>query len=103
THPRTPLTYPLSLHDALPILNLGVTGVYDRTEGTEGKSDVISLGLQSSPIFPVYNENGNLGFKDPNSSWYRFAQYTDLQLWHPRSEEHTSELQSRENLVCRLL
>src|SRR5690606_23401631 len=31
-------------------LNLGVTGVYDRTEGTEGKSDVISLGLQSSPI-----------------------------------------------------
>src|SRR5690606_42025046 len=24
-------------------------------------------------------------------------------LWQPRSEEHTSELQSRENLVCRLL
>src|SRR5690606_42084598 len=24
-------------------------------------------------------------------------------LRHPRSEEHTSELQSRENLVCRLL
>src|SRR5690606_41796013 len=24
-------------------------------------------------------------------------------LLHPRSEEHTSELQSRENLVCRLL
>src|SRR5690606_40159919 len=23
--------------------------------------------------------------------------------WEPRSEEHTSELQSRENLVCRLL
>src|SRR5690606_39670106 len=23
--------------------------------------------------------------------------------WRPRSEEHTSELQSRENLVCRLL
>src|SRR5690606_40362036 len=23
--------------------------------------------------------------------------------WHERSEEHTSELQSRENLVCRLL
>src|SRR5690606_40850598 len=26
-----------------------------------------------------------------------------LQLIEPRSEEHTSELQSRENLVCRLL
>src|SRR5690606_41120610 len=24
-------------------------------------------------------------------------------MWGPRSEEHTSELQSRENLVCRLL
>src|SRR3712207_7638997 len=23
--------------------------------------------------------------------------------WHPRSEEHTSELQSRQYLVCRLL
>lgn len=66
-------------------LNLGITGVYDRTEGTEGKSDVISLGLQSAPIFPIYNENGNLGFKDPNSEWYRFAQYSDLQLWHPYS------------------
>src|SRR6202044_4228674 len=31
---------------------------------------------------------------------------TSYQLWvgsTPRSEEHTSELQSRENLVCRLL
>src|SRR5690606_39817040 len=26
-----------------------------------------------------------------------------LPKWKPRSEEHTSELQSRENLVCRLL
>src|SRR5438874_2982746 len=24
-------------------------------------------------------------------------------LWHPRSEDHTSELQSRRDLVCRLL
>src|SRR5690606_40408304 len=34
------------------------------------------------------------------------APYTDLLLSHireNRSEEHTSELQSRENLVCRLL
>ncbi len=66
-------------------LNLGLTGLYDRTDGTEGKSDVVSLGLQSDPIFPVYNENGNLGFKDPNSAWYRFAAYNDLQLWHPYS------------------
>src|SRR5690606_41994819 len=27
----------------------------------------------------------------------------DAEVWFVRSEEHTSELQSRENLVCRLL
>src|SRR5690349_23657760 len=26
-----------------------------------------------------------------------------LEIWHRRSEEHTSELQSRRDLVCRLL
>ncbi|MBD4055893.1 hypothetical protein GUI03_26935, partial [Xanthomonas citri pv. citri] len=31
-------------------LNLGLTGLYDRTDGTEGKSDVVSLALQSDPI-----------------------------------------------------
>src|SRR6266700_4818084 len=31
------------------------------------------------------------------------AQFAAHQLALPRSEEHTSELQSRENLVCRLL
>src|SRR5690606_41901215 len=29
--------------------------------------------------------------------------YTDLRVTLARSEEHTSELQSRENIVCRLL
>src|SRR5579883_3596116 len=33
--------------------------------------------------------------------WRRF--YVASGLIHHRSEEHTSELQSRENLVCRLL
>ncbi|MCF0040531.1 SusC/RagA family TonB-linked outer membrane protein [Dyadobacter fanqingshengii] len=66
-------------------LNLGITSIFDRTEGTQGKSDVISLGLQSNPHFPVYNENGNLGFRDPNSTWFRFTSYADMNLWHPYS------------------
>lgn len=66
-------------------LNIGITSIFDRTEGTQGKSDVISLGLQSDPIFPVYNENGNLGFRDPNSAWFRFTSYADMNLWHPYS------------------
>jgi TonB-linked SusC/RagA family outer membrane protein len=63
--------------------NISLTSIYDRTDGTLGKADVVSLGVTSDPIFPVYNENGNLGFRDPNSSWYRFTQYSDLQLWNP--------------------
>jgi TonB-linked SusC/RagA family outer membrane protein len=65
-------------------LNLGFSGIYDRTDGTTGKSDVVSLGLQSDPIFPEYNENGNLGFLDPKSEWNRFATY-GVQLWSPHS------------------
>ncbi|MGI4021138.1 MAG: TonB-dependent receptor [Janthinobacterium lividum] len=65
--------------------NLALTSIYDRTDGTLGKADVVSLGLTSDPIFPVYNENGNLGFRDPNSALYRFTQYSDLQLWNPYS------------------
>lgn len=63
--------------------NLSLSSIYDRTDGTQGKADVVSLGLTNDPIFPIYNENGNLGFRDPNSEWYRFTQYSDLQLWHP--------------------
>jgi len=48
-------------------LNLAFTGSNDRTDGTQGKSDAVSLAIQSDPIFPEYNENGNLGFLDPNS------------------------------------
>ncbi len=76
-------------------LNLAFTSIYDRTDGTQGKSDVVSLAVQSDPIFPVYNENGNLGFKDPNSEWYRFAQFTDLQLWHVYSLTREIEKQNK--------
>src|SRR5690606_40426689 len=38
----------------------------------------------------------------PMSIWQRYSGYL-LVLTLLRSEEHTSELQSRENLVCRLL
>lgn len=66
-------------------LNLGATTIFDRTDGTQGKSDVVSLALQSDPIFPVFNENGNLGYRDPNSVWNKYLPYNDLNLWHPYS------------------
>ncbi|HEY6900127.1 MAG TPA: TonB-dependent receptor plug domain-containing protein, partial [Puia sp.] len=65
-------------------LNLAITGAWDRTDGVEGKTDVVSLAIQNDPIFPLYNENGNLGFLDPRSTWNRFTNY-EVQLWHPYS------------------
>src|SRR5690606_39403664 len=39
----------------------------------------------------------------PHFKDYRSKMVTSDEAVHVRSEEHTSELQSRENLVCRLL
>lgn len=76
-------------------LNLSATGIFDRTDGTNGKSDVISLALQSDPIFPLYNENGNLGMADPNSVWNTFLQYNPVNLWHPYATTRYTDKQNK--------
>ena len=76
-------------------LNLSFTGIFDRTDGTQGKSDVISLALQSDPVFPVYNENGNLGIVDPNSVWNRYLQFNPVNLWHPYATTRFTEKQNK--------
>src|SRR5690606_41694520 len=70
--------YTLSLHDALPICDLAVDTGPLRLELGEGHAVV---------RFTALLRGGSGG----------------LQCGEARSEEHTSELQSRENLVCRLL
>src|SRR5439155_20282812 len=81
-HPPTTDLYPLSLHDALPISphdlgpDAGSPGRRDRLVEAE-----LAVGLQAPP--------------DPD-----LAEPVQELL---RSEEHTSELQSRGHLVCRLL
>src|SRR5690606_39393912 len=74
--------YTLSLHDALPISG-GAPGSNARAEGiaTAAKSNTIRLRTRR-PVRTPSIRSGRLII---------------------RSEEHTSELQSRENLVCRLL
>ncbi|WP_206106593.1 SusC/RagA family TonB-linked outer membrane protein [Ilyomonas limi] len=81
---RTNLRHKISDHFTAGT-NLSLSGIFDRTNGTAGKSDVVSLGLQSDPVFPVYTETGSLGFRDPTSTWYRFIPYSDLIEWHPYS------------------
>jgi len=65
-------------------LNIGLSRAKEAPYGTGGKSDVVSLALQSDPFFPLYVETGSLGFKDPASIWNTFSKY-GFQLWHPYS------------------
>src|SRR5690606_40005640 len=81
--------YTLSLHDALPICWLDEAAYADLVAlcqflpGPASSQVGFALGLSRGGLL------GGL------LAWAAFTL--------PRSEEHTSELQSRENLVCRLL
>ena len=65
-------------------VKIALTRSNDSSYGTAGKSDAVSLALQSDPIFPLRVEMGSLGFKDPQSMWNTFDKY-GFQLWHPYS------------------
>src|SRR5690554_7178170 len=82
--------YTLSLHDALPIL-VSTPGVPGR--GTTRKS-ACSDGDECRYGWPDDRRCG----RGLNGDSYAAFPYH-----HGRSEEHTSELQSRPHLVCRLL
>src|SRR5205814_10221079 len=87
TTPPTPLS-PLSLHDALPILSPPASGVTVRMY-RQGLGDCFLLAFptgQAGQAFYTLIDCGVI-FGTQN----------------PRSEEHTSELQSLRHLVCRLL
>src|SRR5207249_12146054 len=98
--PPTPVSYTLSLHDALPILKLTAKGTDEgagsttplptssksstSTKSTVSSSDSTARGLGVAGLVV-----GVLGLA--------------AAAFAVRSEEHTSELQSRFDLVCRLL
>src|SRR5690606_30782809 len=60
-----------------------------------GRDDVLISTFDLSAGFLQYVAGGKAAFSIDQQQY--------LQGYLPRSEEHTSELQSRENLVCRLL
>src|SRR5436309_16066887 len=80
-HPSTPEIYTLSLHDALPIWSATRTWTSTthrwRSPSTAGR------------CVPCCASSDSTDSRGGSTT--------------SRSEEHTSELQSRENLVCRLL
>src|SRR5207302_9088221 len=75
TPPPTTEIYTLSLHDALPI---------SPTPWLNGKHTIFGIVTEGQDVADAISRAPAIGDR-------------------PRSEEHTSELQSRENLVCRLL
>src|SRR5690606_41922803 len=83
--------YTLSLHDALPIFQ-GARGSLALLGGRHILNNLIELVFRN--LFHSFFFIGHLvPHSLPFLSTFRAK----------RSEEHTSELQSRENLVCRLL
>src|SRR5207253_10095427 len=94
--------YTLSLHDALPILNEPLTSFEDITNYNNFyEFDTEKRGVASAArgfvTQPWKVEVGGL-VNQP-----KIFDLDDLLKIAPRSEEHTSELQSRGHLVCRLL
>src|SRR5690606_39416846 len=87
----TPTTeiYTLSLHDALPIFDQEI-----RITLSAPDQELISRHFLTNPDEPLA-----LLLKQRIINIVRDT----ANLQNNRSEEHTSELQSRENLVCRLL
>src|SRR5690606_40704944 len=93
----------LSLHDALPISVKVGEPFHQRVDSAAGLDGAVGVAVEfvlccraadrSPPALRVADEVGlGHGFEHARQSRQT-----------GRSEEHTSELQSRENLVCRLL
>src|SRR5690606_40713788 len=90
--PAPPASHTLSLHDALPIF-----APEEREAVTRVTSTPYRLGLMAVTLIPI-------PFAFTGRPIGIVIIYTVVgSFFIPRSEEHTSELQSRENLVCRLL
>src|SRR5690349_23371924 len=53
--------------------------------------------------FALDGDADRIGAIDRDGAFVTPHQIFSILLWHLRSEEHTSELQSRRDLVCRLL
>src|SRR5690242_21547413 len=84
--PAPPEIYTLSLHDALPILGRVAHGG-------------VSMEARASAARAIGILRGRGAVPDLVAA----LRSKDSQVIYERSEEHTSELQSHVNLVCRLL
>src|SRR5205807_7076781 len=94
----TPSTYALSLHDALPIYRRGSNRRWNTADEDRVKGRVVYEKEENSQENRWDEEHSAVGNEGENAR--NDSQDTSGSA---RSEEHTSELQSPCNLVCRLL
>src|SRR5256886_11714680 len=96
--PPTTEIYPLPLHDALPIWPSSCSTPHPAESAPRRRSPPPTVGPQWTPM-PPPAASGTPRTPTPwRADWPCCAE-----TWPRRSEEHTSELQSQSNLVCRLL
>src|SRR5690606_39282788 len=89
--------YPLALHDALPISTISPASRCRTATRILTTTIIITAEASMLDDFLVRALAAGLGVALVAGPLGCFV------VWRRRSEEHTSELQSRENLVCRLL
>src|SRR5690606_41586407 len=85
---------PLPLHDALPIFEIQNHPIFD---DTPARLAALAARAPGDPHPFV------MGAQRYQRFWRIVSECMQADIVRKRSEEHTSELQSRENLVCRLL
>src|SRR5690606_41908324 len=99
TGPATAALYHLSLHDALPIWAFEIPAFEELREELLGK--VVGVVGAVAEVADVGADGGTVESADLGEG--ALAVLGGPARDPGRSEEHTSELQSRENPVCRLL
>src|SRR5699024_11394981 len=99
----TSLIYTLSLHDALPISSVGMIAWWSDTCALF-TTDFGSLKLLRASLLATaaYASTPHASSRSFNVGTMSVVMTRESVLGY-RSEEHTSELQSRFDLVCRLL
>src|SRR5690606_41919812 len=101
--PLTPLLYTLSLHDALPISLFIYVVLIPFNSFKLNITDLSNLNFIIQPsLYQRRSCGAILRHCDIWESIKHFMRYIPRDILFIRSEEHTSELQSREKLVCRL-
>src|SRR5690606_41702442 len=101
--PATPKYSPLSLHDALPISRVADMGVVIDGRAADIHPDIVRIDRLERLLGPGQRVV-KMDRHRPSRTLLRrraAARLPSSGARGYRSEEHTSELQSRENLVCR--